>query len=115
MKRVRTLIIAAVGSVFLSGCTGAMVGFQPSFFAAGPGLIVTDVQGGSLVLNNGATPTKTGKACSTEVLGLVATGDTRVETAMAQGGIKKAAFVEQSLRSYVFGVYAEVCTMVRGE
>jgi hypothetical protein len=107
--------MVVVAAAFLSGCTGAMVGFQPSVFTAGPGFIVTDVQGGSLIVDNRASMTKTGKSCSSEVLGLVATGDTRVETAMLQGGITKVAHVQQSLRSYVFGIYAEVCTIVRGE
>lgn len=109
------VVMVVVAAAFLTGCTGAMVGFQPSFFTAGPGLIVTDVQGGSLIVDSHTPMTKTGTACSSEVLGLVATGDTRVETAMTQGGIKKVAQVQQSLRSYVFGIYAEVCTIVRGE
>ena len=97
----------------LTGCSGAMVGFQPSLFTAGPGIIFTDVQGGSLVVEN-VTPSKTGTACSTQILGVVATGDTRVETAMNNGGVRKLSFVSQSIKSYVFGVYSEVCTIARG-
>ena len=111
----RSLTVAGILSfgLALAGCSGAMVGFQPSLFTAGPGLIYTDVQGGSLVVEN-ATPSKTGSACSTQILGVVATGDTRVETAMNNGGIKKLSYVSQSLKSYVFGVYSEVCTIARG-
>lgn len=98
----------------LSGCVGAMVGVQPSLLFAGPGLIYTDVQGGSLVVDSSATAAKSGKACSTQILGIVATGDTGVETAMKNGGITKAVFVNHSILSLLFGVYSEVCTIVRG-
>lgn len=90
-----------------------MVGFQPSLFTAGPGFIYTEVQGGSLVVENTA-PSKTGQACSTAILGLIATGDTRVETAMNNGGIRKVSYVNQSIKSFVGGIYSEVCTIARG-
>jgi hypothetical protein len=114
MARFAMLTIALVGSFTLTGCMGVQNLFQPSVMTAGPGLIITDVQGGTLVLDNGTTPTKSGEACSTEILGIVAQGDNRIETAMTNGGIKKVVFVHHSIKSYVFGVYAMVCTLVRG-
>lgn len=112
----RSLALAGILSLgfTLTGCAGAMVGFQPSLFTAGPGILFTEVQGGSLVVDSNAPAAKSGQACSSQILGMIATGDTRIETAMNNGGIKKVAFVNQSIRSYVLGVYSEVCTIVRG-
>lgn len=108
------LTVMVVGMLSLTGCLGAFNMMQPGVLVAGPGLIFTDVHGGTLILDNGTAPTKTGQACSSEVLGLVATGDSRVETAMANGNIQKVVFVDHSIKSYVFGIYGEACTRVRG-
>lgn len=113
MRRSLGVSMVLCGLLSLTGCAGAMVAFQPSLFTAGPGILYTDVQGGSLVVEN-TTPTKTGQACSVQILGMVATGDTRVETAMNNGQIKKLAYVNHSLKSFVFGIYSEVCTIARG-
>jgi hypothetical protein len=106
--------VALFGLVSLTGCYGAINMQQPSFMTAAPGFIVSDVQGGTLVLDNGVAATKEGRACSTEIIGLVAQGDNRIETAMNNGGIKKLVFVHHAIKSYFFGAYAEVCTLARG-
>ena len=48
------------------------------------------------MLDNGATASKTGKACSHQILGIIAHGDTSVETAMANAGISKLVYVSHS-------------------
>lgn len=113
MKRFGNLVLVVLVCFLLGGCMGAASFIQPnaSFAVAG---IYTDVQGGSLVLDNGVTPTKTGKACSNQILGIVASGDTRVETAMRDGGISKLVFVNTSYKNIVWGVWTEVCTIARG-
>lgn len=111
MKNVSNLALLGVVCFMLAGC-GPMIMNQPSaaFSVAG---IYSDVEGGSLVLDNGVAATKTGKACSTSILGLVASGDTKVETAMANGGITKLVYVNMSYKNIWF-IWNEVCTIARG-
>ncbi|HNP97308.1 MAG TPA: TRL domain-containing protein [Cyclobacteriaceae bacterium] len=113
MKQCVNLILVGLMCFLLVGCMGAASLQQPnaSFAVAG---IYTDVQGGSLVLDNGVAATKTGTACSHQILGILASGDTRVETAMANGGISKLVYVNTSYKNIVWGVYTEVCTIARG-
>jgi hypothetical protein len=112
MKNVLNLVLVGLMCLMLVGC-GAASFTQPnaSFAVAG---IYSDVQGGSQVLDNGVAATKTGTACSNQILGIVASGDTRVETAMANGNISKLVFVNMSYKNYVWGVYTEICTIARG-
>lgn len=114
MQRWVSILTCLSAAIWVSGCIGAVGITQPSALTAGPGFIVTNVQGGTLVLDNGAVPTKTGEACSKEILGLFASGDNRVETAMANGGITQLVYVQHALKSYVLGAYARVCTIARG-
>jgi len=58
---------------------------------------------GGILHDNGATATKEGKACGQGILGIVATGDTSVETAMKNGGIKKAVYTNQYIKA-ILGV-----------
>lgn len=62
-------------------------------------------------------PLKTGAACVTNVLMLIATGDSSVETARRNGDITKVAFVDTSYNS--FWIYLPFiqkgCTVVKGE
>lgn len=114
MERSFLIVMGLYCAFAIAGCVGVMGGMQPSFVSAGPGLLYTDVEAGSLVLDNGVKPGKSGQACSVQVLGLFTTGDTRVETAMNSGAITKITFVTQSIRSYLLGIYSEVCTVVKG-
>ena len=114
MKRWTIIIMCMSAVMLMAGCIGAVGITQPSALTAGPGFIVSDVQGGTLVLENGVAPTKTGEARSQEILGLFASGDNRVETAMGNGGITQLVYVQHALKSYAFGAYARVCTIDRG-
>jgi hypothetical protein len=69
---------------------------------------------GGILHDNGVTPTKTGKACGTSILGIIATGDTTVEAAMHNGGITKAVYTQQSIKGILWGAYVEVCTIAKG-
>jgi len=104
-------ILAFIG--FLSGCSGVGGYTQPGGLTPTAGIFMETTSGG-ILHDNGATATKTGKSCGTGVLGIVATGDTTVEAAMANGGIKKAVFTEQYMKSILFGLYVEVCTIAKG-
>ena len=111
MRNVVNLSLLGVMCFLLVGC-GPMNMAQPgaAFSVAG---IYSDVVGGSLVLDNGVAATKTGKACSNSILGIIAAGDTKVETAMADGGITKLVYVNTSYKNIWF-IWNEVCTIARG-
>lgn len=58
-------------------------------------------------------PTKTGEACATSILGLVATGDASIAAAKAAGGIKEVSTVDYNTTSVLL-IYAQFCTIVKG-
>ena len=57
---------------------------------------------------------KTGEACISSILGVVATGDASLEAAKKAGGITQIAHVDHEQFS-VLGVYATSCTVVHGQ
>jgi hypothetical protein len=103
-------VLATILSLAGCGVGGYM---QPGGLFPTAGIYMETTSGG-IIYENGVTPTKTGKACGTGILGIIATGDTSVEAAMNNGGIKKAVFTEQYIRNIVWGIYVEVCTIVKG-
>jgi hypothetical protein len=56
---------------------------------------------------------KTGRACMTSILALVATGDASIEAAKAAGGIKEVVNMTYEVKN-ILGVYGEYCLVVRG-
>jgi hypothetical protein len=60
----------------------------------------------------GATP-KTGKACMTSILGIVAVGDASIEAAKSAGGVANVATINYEVRN-ILGVYGEYCLVVKG-
>lgn len=62
--------------------------------------------------NSGDAP-KTGKACMTSVLGLVAGGDASIEAAKDAGGIKEVEVIDYEVTN-VLGIYGQYCTIVKG-
>ena len=60
----------------------------------------------------GNTGTKVGRACATNVLGLLISGDMSVEAAKKNGRITQVASIDKEIKSYA--IYAEVCTIVTG-
>jgi hypothetical protein len=95
------LVALLMGLLMLAGCAT----YLPT------GLVYTDgkmaVQGGS------GTADKTGRACMTSVLGLVATGDASIETAKALGGIKDVVSINYEVNN-ILGVYGTYCIVVQG-
>ncbi len=87
--------------VMLAGCAS----YMPH------GMIYTEgkmgVQAGS-----GAAD-KTGRACMTSILGLVATGDASLEAAKAAGGIKDIVSMNYEVKN-ILGVWGEYCLVVKG-
>lgn len=62
---------------------------------------------------SGASGSKMGTACSTNIAGIVATGDSSVEAAKKAGGISTVASVDYEYFT-VLSFYGKVCTIVKG-
>lgn len=56
---------------------------------------------------------KVGEACASSILGLIATGDSSIETARRNGGVTMITSVDAKSNS-ILGIYAKYCTIVRG-
>lgn len=65
-------------------------------------------------VDNDVSSNKKGEACATNVLGIVATGDSSIETAKRDGNIRKVSFVDRTYFN-VLGIYQKGCTVVKGE
>jgi hypothetical protein len=97
----------ALGLVAVTGCVGPM----------GPvggvgGFVYTDVSGPVGATSNTAG-TKMGQATSTGII-CVATGDSSIKTAAANGGITKISHVDYHTTS-VLGLYTKTTVTVYGE
>jgi hypothetical protein len=98
-------IVALAGLV--AGCVGPM----------GPvggvgGMVYTDVSGPVAATGN-AAGSKMGQAASTGII-CVATGDSSIKAAAANGGITKISHVDYHTR-YVLGLYTKTTVTVYGE
>lgn len=89
-------------TLFLGACTG----FGPQ------GALITSTTLGVYASETGGS--KTGKACTYSILGLVAFGDGSVENATKDSGIKKVRAIDLSGFS-LLGLYAHLCTVVTGD
>ena len=67
------------------------------------------------VINDGPAPTKTGTACATSILAMVATGDASLRKAMRDGNITKIKQVNHFVTAFLGFVYHKHCTIVIGE
>ncbi len=113
MKRVLMSLGVVAFAASLYGCSGVGGYTQPGGLMPTAGIYMETTSGG-ILHDNGTSPSKTGRACGTGILGIVATGDTSVEAAMNNGGIKKAVFTEQYIKAFLWGLYVEVCTIAKG-
>jgi hypothetical protein len=80
--------------------------------SAGPGWIYTSVKEG-VDIDNTQKMTKMGKACSTNILGIVSTGDSSVQTAKREGNISNVAVMDRDYFS-VLGLFSKSCLIVKG-
>jgi hypothetical protein len=106
MKQVVVCTLAA-GLVALTGCVGPM---GPVGSIAGG--LYTDVSGPVGATSNTAG-TKMGQATSTGII-CVATGDSSIKAAAANGGITKISHVDYHT-TYILGLYAKTTVTVYGE
>ena len=101
--------IAALGTsvLLLSSCA-----YWPG--AGNNGLLYTDVTMPVAVLDQEAANVRTGKACSTGILGLYASGNSSISAAKAKAGITKISTVEKYYSQVLLGAYSQYCTVVSG-
>ncbi len=101
----RALLILSV-PVLLTGC-GAFVA------SPAPGAIYSDLQYPFMVTGEVGS-TKVGTAEAQTILGLFASGDASIQTAMRRGGIEKVSHIDIQARS-ILGIYATYTVYVYGE
>lgn len=107
MKKTLGFILVAATFALTSGCA--------AFSTRAPltGFIFSDVKAGENISSNSGAG-KTGEACASSILGLVATGDASIATAAKSGGITKISYVD-GYTNNILGVVAKYCTIVHGE
>lgn len=76
------------------------------------GFVYSDYKSGGAIGNGPGS--KTGQACASSILGVVATGDASVSAAMRAGSIATVSHVDHTV-SGILGIYASTCTVVYGE
>jgi hypothetical protein len=103
----KKLVAAAVALMALNGCAMAHGGDAQAL-----GTIYSGYKSSGAI--GTAAAGKTGEACISSILGVVATGDASVEAAKKAGGITTIAHVDHEQFS-VLGVYATSCTIVHGQ
>ena len=64
-------------------------------------------------VDNGISSTKKGEACVKNILHIYVEGDSSIETAKKNGGVKNVAYVDRTFEA-VFPFYQKGCTIVRG-
>ncbi len=75
------------------------------------GVVYTDGKMGVQAVSGASG--KTGRACMTSILGLVATGDASIEAAKAAGGITEVTNINYEVNN-ILGVYGQYCLVVQG-
>ena len=107
----KNICLGIASAFMLVGLSGCAVAPSPLH-----GILYTDVkfpsyyQGADTV----GPGSKRGQAQSASILGLVATGDSSVEAAARNGGIRKVHTVDHHSNS-ILGLYATYTTIVTGE
>lgn len=101
-------IISYLSFIFLS-LSCAPTGF---FTPLGSALIKVDKE--PITLGPSTFYTKKGEACSINLLGIYAAGDSSIVRAAQKGEITKIGTVDRSIFSLFF-LYGKVCTEVTGE
>lgn len=108
MSALNKVVLAAALSVSVTGCamaTGGNGGVMGTIYTAYK-------MGGNI--GSGGAGSKTGQACATSILGVVALGDATVAAAKQAGGITNVSHVDHD-NFGVLGVYAKTCTVVVGD
>lgn len=105
MKSVKLLGIVLCFFVILTAGCASMIPV---------GVVYTEVKAPVAVGNPDVSSEKVGTAMATSVLGIVATGDASIKTAMENGKITKIHHVDFHTKN-ILGLYGEYTTTVYGE
>ena len=92
------LFVTACGGVSYNNMTG--------------GMLMT--HGSDAVYGSGNIGAKKGKACATNILGLIAEGDASIVAAAKNGNITNVTTIDSEFESYLFGIFSKKCTLVSG-
>ncbi|RLB60914.1 MAG: hypothetical protein DRH08_14655 [Deltaproteobacteria bacterium] len=95
---IRTMLLTAFGSLFLSGC-----------------LYINTTSPLDINLNQTELGDKVGEASQYMVLWMVAWGDAGTKAAAENGGITQVNHADRQTKFYFFGVYARSTTVVYGD
>lgn len=106
MTRLRGVLAGVLAPALLAGCA---VVASP----VGNGAFYTQVNG-PVATGPATGAAKQGRACASNVLGLVAVGDASIAAAKRSGGITSVAAVDHDSLN-VLGFYSRFCTVVSGE
>jgi hypothetical protein len=66
------------------------------------------------VIDNSVNVERRGEACSTNILGIIASGDSSIEAAKRNGGIQKVAYADTTYFN-ILGLYQKGCTVAKGQ
>jgi len=102
-KIVLPLLFVPLFALVLSGCATYMP--AGALYVGAKGAIAT---------TDNISYSKVGEATATSVLGLVATGDSSIKTAAANGGITKIKYVDYEVKN-ILGIYGKYTTVVYGD
>ena len=108
MKQNYGLVLSLLATlIIVSGCamTGGSSGTGGAWLTMGTteGILVTAHKAG----------TKTGTACTSNILGLYSSGDASIDTAAKAGGITNVSTVDRQYTNYAY-FYGKMCTIVTG-
>ncbi|MCS7206254.1 MAG: TRL-like family protein [Leptospiraceae bacterium] len=106
----KLLAVALVGLFLGSSC----IGIPPVTNKTGMGSIFSDLTE-HLDGVSTAAPNKKGEACSIIVLGVVAIGDSSIDTARKNGGISRIAYIDRKWFNVIWVAFGRNCTIVYGE
>jgi hypothetical protein len=106
MKHYQTISGVIVAAALLGGCAAMPTN-------SGTGILYTETRDAVTATPN-ARASKEGRACASNILGLLVRGDSSIEAAKRDGGITEVASVDRDV-NVILGVYGTNCTVVRGE
>jgi hypothetical protein len=99
--------VALFAVTVVVGCGGVSGGNG----GVGGSLYTSYKMGGNISTGTG---TKTGEACASHILGIIATGDASITAAKTAGGITQIAHVDHDV-SNILGIFGKSCTIVVGQ
>src|SRR6266487_137411 len=100
-RHMKKVILAATVIAFLPFISGCMHWPRSGI----NGVFYTNTTSPVAVAIADQAPTKTGRACSTGLMGLFGSGDSTIDTARKLGGITKVGYIEEEFHQVFLGFY----------